>query len=85
MKNFLRLAFTALLLAGSLAELLASIPSHLIVRRRPGCFVGIGTMMGIMAGVYVMLFCFGPMIRTTCFSIRLPTCALNAFIQTPCQ
>ena len=51
---------TGALIAGSLAELLAAIPSHMIVSRRPGCFVGIYTMLGIVAGVYVMLFAFGP-------------------------
>jgi hypothetical protein len=51
-----------ILLTGSLAQLLATVPSHLIVSRRPGCLVGIGTMVGIIAGVYVMLFSFGPMI-----------------------
>ncbi len=51
---------TAALLAGSLAELLAAVPSHLIVSRRPGCLVGLWTMLGILAGVYVMLFAFGP-------------------------
>ena len=48
--------------AGSLAELLATVPSHVIVSRRPGCLVGIGTAMGIMAGCCVMLFSFGPAI-----------------------
>lgn len=50
------------LFAGSLAELLATVPSHIIVSRRPGCLVGMGTMMGIIAGVSVMVFSFGPMI-----------------------
>jgi hypothetical protein len=53
---------TGLLFAGSLAELLATVPSHLIVSRRPGCLVGIGTMLGIMAGLGVMLASFGPAI-----------------------
>ncbi len=51
---------TLWLLAGSLLELVASIPSHLIVSRRPGCFVGMGTMFGIIAGLWVMLWAFGP-------------------------
>ena len=53
---------TTYLFAGSLAELLATVPSHVIVSRRPGCLVGIGTAMGILAGVCVMLFSFGPAI-----------------------
>jgi len=55
-----RLART--IFAGSLAELLATVPSHVIVGRRPGCLVGILTMAGIIAGVSVMMFAFGPMI-----------------------
>lgn len=50
------------LFAGSLLELIATVPAHLFVIRRPGCLVGIGTMLGIIAGVNVMLFSFGPMI-----------------------
>jgi hypothetical protein len=50
------------LFAGSLAELLATVPSHVIVSRRPGCLVGLGTAIGIMAGCAVMLFSFGPAI-----------------------
>jgi hypothetical protein len=48
--------------AGSLAELLATVPSHVIVSRRPGCLVGIATAVGITAGLSVMLFSFGPAI-----------------------
>jgi hypothetical protein len=51
-----------LIFAGSLAELLATVPSHVIVSRRPGCLVGIGTALGIIAGCCVMLFSFGPAI-----------------------
>lgn len=51
-----------MLFAGSLLELLATVPSHVIVIRRPGCFVGILTMLGIIAGLNVMLFSFGPML-----------------------
>jgi hypothetical protein len=54
--------FSTMLFAGSLAELLATVPSHLIVIRRPGCLVGLGTMLGIIAGVGVMIFALGPMI-----------------------
>jgi hypothetical protein len=52
--------FTTFIFVGSLLELLATIPSHLIVIRRPGCLVGLSTMMSIAAGVYVALWCFGP-------------------------
>ncbi len=48
--------------AGSLAELLACVPSHVITSRRPQCLAGIGTMLGIIAGLYVMIFSLGPMI-----------------------
>ena len=53
---------SALIFAGSLAELLATVPSHVIVSRRPGCLVGLGTAMGITAGLCVMIFSFGPAI-----------------------
>ena len=53
---------TGAIFAGSLAELLATVPAHLVVSRRPGCLVGLATMLGIIAGCSVMLFSFGPMI-----------------------
>lgn len=51
---------TTAVLAGSLLELLAAIPAHIIVTRKPGCCVGVYTMLGIIAGVCVMLWAFGP-------------------------
>lgn len=51
---------TMSILAGSLVTLLASVPAHIIVSRRPGCFVGMLTMFGIIGGAYVMLWSFGP-------------------------
>ena len=59
---------TGLLFAGSLATLLVSIPAHIIVSRRPGCFVGLFTALGIASGVYVMLWSFGPAILLLFFS-----------------
>jgi hypothetical protein len=53
---------TTYLFAGSLAELLATVPSHVIVSRRGGCLVGLGTGIGIIAGCAVMIFSFGPAI-----------------------
>jgi len=53
---------TGLIFTGSLASLLVSIPAHIIVSRRPGCFVGIVTLFGIASGIYVMLWSFGPAI-----------------------
>lgn len=50
----------AWLVGGSLLELLVSVPSHLIVVRRPGCMVGMASWLGIMAGIYVMVWAFGP-------------------------
>lgn len=47
-------------IAGSLLELLVAIPSHIIVSRRPGCLVGLGTACGIGTGIVVMLWAFGP-------------------------
>jgi hypothetical protein len=63
-RNLKRLATVSLLarlvFAGSIAELLATVPSHIIVSRRGGCFAGIGTGIGILAGLCVMLWSFGP-------------------------
>ncbi len=53
---------TGLIFTGSLASFLVSIPAHIIVSRRPGCFVGILTAVGIASGLYVMLWSFGPAI-----------------------
>jgi hypothetical protein len=47
-------------LAGSLADLLASVPAHIMVIRRTGCHVGLGTAAGIAAGICAMLWAFGP-------------------------
>lgn len=46
--------------AGSLAEMLAAVPSHVIVSRRPGCLVGLATTLGIIVGLLVMFWSFGP-------------------------
>ena len=51
---------TLWILGGSLVELLVAVPSHIIVSRRPGCFVGMCTLFGIIAGLCVMLWAFGP-------------------------
>ena len=51
-----------LVFAGSLAELLAATPAHIIVSRRTGCFVGLATGIGVVAGLYVMIWSFGPAI-----------------------
>jgi hypothetical protein len=51
-----------LVFAGSVAEMLAAVPSHLIVSRRPGCLVGLATAISILSGLYVMIWSFGPAI-----------------------
>lgn len=51
---------TNFILCGSLLELLACIPAHIVVSRRPGCLVGIFTGSAVAAGIAVMLWAFGP-------------------------
>ncbi len=51
-----------LMFAGGVAEMLAAVPAHLIVSRRPGCLVGLATAIGILSGLYVMIWSFGPAI-----------------------
>lgn len=46
--------------AGSLVELLAAAPAHIIVTRRGGCMTGLATGFGVLAGIYVMIWSFGP-------------------------
>ena len=48
------------LLAGSILELLVAIPTHVIARQRNYCCAGFGTFWGLVSGVSVMLFAFGP-------------------------
>jgi hypothetical protein len=48
------------LLKGSILELLVAVPSHVIVRNRGDCCAPAGTMVGIAAGLAVMLGSFGP-------------------------
>ncbi len=50
----------AWILTGSLLQLLATIPSHLLVTRRPGCMVGAWTRAGLSAGLFVLIWVFGP-------------------------
>jgi hypothetical protein len=54
---------TSWLFLGSIAELLAAVPAHILVtRRRPGClsFEGLRTGIGMMAGIAVMVWALGP-------------------------
>ena len=44
----------------TVVELLVAVPTHLVVRRRSECCAGIGTAIGIGAGILVMLLAFGP-------------------------
>ena len=48
------------LIGGSLLQLMVMIPAHIITSRRPYCFAGMGTMIGIAGGLAVMLWAFGP-------------------------
>jgi hypothetical protein len=51
---------TRTILTGSLISLLINVPSHIIVSRRHQCFAGFATMIGVIAGLCVMLWAFGP-------------------------
>ncbi|MBN1489922.1 MAG: hypothetical protein JXA69_08395 [Phycisphaerae bacterium] len=48
------------ILSGTLLQLLATIPSHFIVTRRPGCLVGLLSGWGLVAGLFVLVWAFGP-------------------------
>ena len=52
--------FISIIFAGSLITLFISIPSHIIVSKRGGCMVGIATGLGIISGILVMFWAFGP-------------------------
>lgn len=49
-----------LLLKGSILELLIAVPTHIVARARDYCCAGLMTFIGIVLGVSVMLFSFGP-------------------------
>lgn len=48
------------MLAGSLLQLMATVPSHLVVSRRPECMAGMGTALGIFLAITGMFWAFGP-------------------------
>lgn len=45
---------------GSILELLVAVPTHIVARSRDYCCAGFSTFIGIICGVSVMLFSFGP-------------------------
>lgn len=49
-----------LLYRGSILEMLVAVPTHVIARSRDYCCAGASTFVGIVFGVSVMLFSFGP-------------------------
>lgn len=53
---------TSWLFLGSIAELLAAVPAHILVTRRPGCLLGLATGAALIAGLAVMVWTFGPMV-----------------------
>jgi hypothetical protein len=57
--NFIEKLFYRLF-GGSILELLIAVPSHIFVRQRTYCCAGMDTSIGIICGVAVMLFSFGP-------------------------
>ncbi len=48
------------LIAGSILELLIAVPTHIIARWRGYCCAGFLTVMGLAAGIAVMMLAFGP-------------------------
>jgi hypothetical protein len=58
-KNFIEKA-CSYLFKGSILELLVVVPTHILARYRNYCCAGVSTFMGIVFGVSVMLFAFGP-------------------------
>ena len=48
------------LFKGSILELLVAVPMHIAVRQRNDCCAGIMTFIGLVTGMSVMLFSFGP-------------------------
>lgn len=51
---------TSWLLKGSVLELIIAVVCHVIVRRRHDCSAPIVTSFGIVTGIAIMLFSFGP-------------------------
>jgi hypothetical protein len=49
-----------MLLAGSILELLIAVPTHIIARWRNYCCAGFMTFWGLVTGLSVLLFAFGP-------------------------
>ena len=71
-----------MLLAGSILELLVSVPAHVYARSKDDCCGGMGTVWGLAAGISVMLFAFGPTVFVL-FARRVRSIRPNAPAKDP--
>ena len=57
--SFIR-KLTKTMYRGSVLEFLVAVPSHIVARQREYCCAGVDTFLGLVFGLSVMVFSFGP-------------------------